>query len=120
GGSHINRGAGRLWGRSGAASRGLAAHPAWPPCRTMALTGALLLPLACLLLGGAAPKPVCEPGACPPCPEGDAEGTATPEGAAEGTATPGAAGCCPPCPPPCACPPYLESDCEMQGFAAGR
>lgn len=76
----------------------------------MALSRALLLALTCLLLDDAAPKPSCQPGACPPCPEGDTEGTATP----------GAAGCCPPCPPPCACPPYLESDCEMQGFSGGR
>ncbi|XP_039415688.1 fibulin-2-like [Corvus cornix cornix] len=76
----------------------------------MALTSALRLSLACLLLCSAAPKPTCDPSACAPCPEEDPEGTATPT----------AAGCCPPCPPPCACPPYLESDCEMQGFASGR
>ncbi|XP_063249656.1 fibulin-2-like [Prinia subflava] len=75
----------------------------------MALPGALLLWLACLLLGGAAPKPTCEPGSCPPCPEG----------APEGTAAPAAAPCCPPCPPPCPCPPYLRSDCDMQGFPDG-
>ncbi|XP_066033633.1 fibulin-2-like [Chamaea fasciata] len=76
----------------------------------MSLPGALRLSLACLLLCGAAPKPTCDPSACPPCPEGDPEGTATPT----------AGGCCPPCPLPCSCPPYLESDCEMQGFSSGR
>ncbi|XP_029876127.1 fibulin-2-like [Aquila chrysaetos chrysaetos] len=75
----------------------------------MALAGALRLSLACLLLRAAAPKPTCDPGTCAPCPgRDDAEG-------------PTAAGsCCPPCPAPCACPRYLESDCEMQGFAGGR
>ncbi|XP_059696043.1 fibulin-2-like [Haemorhous mexicanus] len=76
----------------------------------MALPAALLLWLALLLLPSAAPKPTCDPSACPPCPEGDPEVTATP----------GVTGCCPPCPLPCSCPPYLESDCEMQGFPGGR
>lgn len=78
--------------------------------RIMALASALCLSLACLLLCSAAPKPTCDPSACAPCSEQDPEGTATPT----------AGGCCPPCPPPCTCPPYLESDCEMQGFASGR
>ncbi|XP_027737668.1 fibulin-2-like [Empidonax traillii] len=76
----------------------------------MALTGALLLLLTHLLLGGVAPKPTCDPSTCTPCPERDLEGpTSTTAG-----------GCCPPCPPPCACPPHLESECEMQGFSSGR
>lgn len=80
----------------------------------MSLTAALRLSLACLLLCSVAPKPTCDPSACSPCPEGDTEGDT------EGTATPTAGSCCPPCPQPCTCPPYLESDCEMQGFALGR
>ncbi|RMC06198.1 hypothetical protein DUI87_15628 [Hirundo rustica rustica] len=76
----------------------------------MPLTGALRLCLACLLLCGASPKPTCDPGACPPCPEGDPEVTAAP---------PGTGGCCPPCPAPCSCPAYLRGDCEMQGFDGG-
>nr|XP_021142389.1 fibulin-2-like [Columba livia] len=76
----------------------------------MALGGVLRLSLACLLLCSAAPTPTCDPSACTPCPEKDLEGPTT---AAAG-------GCCPPCPPPCTCPPYLESDCEMQGFTSGR
>ncbi|XP_065531772.1 fibulin-2-like [Lathamus discolor] len=72
----------------------------------MALTSALRLLLACLLLCGVAPKPTCDPSACTPCPDRDMEEPTTAEG------------CCPPCPAPCACPPYLESDCEMQGFAS--
>ncbi|KAM6093541.1 fibulin-2-like [Chlamydotis macqueenii] len=75
--------------------------------RSMTPVGALRLSLACLLLCTAAPKPTCDPSACTPCPERDTEGLAT------------AGGCCPPCPSPCVCPPYLESDCEMQGFASG-
>ncbi|KAF4797777.1 fibulin-2-like protein [Turdus rufiventris] len=73
----------------------------------MALPSTLLQAwLTCLLLYSAAPKPSCDPSSCPPCPEGDPEGTATPT----------AGGCCPPCPLPCPCPPYLHSDCELQGF----
>ncbi|XP_051464455.1 fibulin-2-like [Apus apus] len=75
----------------------------------MALADALCLLLACLLLHAAAPKPTCDPSACIPCTERDTEVPAT--------ATAGV--CCPPCPSPCACPPYLESDCEMQGFPSG-
>ncbi|XP_017666347.1 PREDICTED: fibulin-2-like [Lepidothrix coronata] len=76
----------------------------------MALTGALRLLLTCLLLHSAAPKPMCDPSTCPPCPERVLEGPTT--------AT--AWDCCPPCPPPCPCPPYLESECELQGFSSGR
>ncbi|XP_010130228.1 PREDICTED: cystathionine beta-synthase-like [Buceros rhinoceros silvestris] len=82
-----------------------------PPSRgSMALDGALRLSLACLLLCGAAPKPTCDPSACTPCPEMDVEGLTTAA----------ARGWCRPCPPSCVCPPYLESDCEMQGFASGH
>ncbi|XP_055558830.1 fibulin-2-like [Falco cherrug] len=76
----------------------------------MALAGAFHLLLVCLLLCGVAPKPMCDPRTCTLCPERDVEELATTT----------AGGCCPPCPPPCTCPPYLESDCEMQGFASGH
>ncbi|XP_053913127.1 fibulin-2-like [Cuculus canorus] len=76
----------------------------------MAVAGALCLLFICLLLSGVAPKPTCDPSACTPCPVRDVEGPTT--------TTAGA--CCPPCPSTCACPPYLESDCEMQGFASGH
>lgn len=70
--------------------------------QSMDSTSTLHLWLFCLLLSAAAPKPTCDPSACPACPEQ------------------GPGGCCPSCTPACDCPPYLQDDCEMQGFSDGR